>query len=70
METVALFWRASQFGRHAAVVLQNLIKKPNTSPYEGEHGKISIEMEATFYRVIFESLLRLEPSEKFEVVFI
>ena len=70
METVALFRRASQFGRHAAAVLQTPIEKPNLSHYEGKYGKISIEMEATFYRVIFESLLRFEPSEKFEVVFI
>jgi uridine phosphorylase len=56
MESAALFWRASQFGCHAASVLQNLIKKPGTSPYEGEHGKVSLAMEQTFYQVIFNAL--------------
>lgn len=61
METAALFWRASQFGLHAATVLQNLLKRPGTSPYEGEHGKISLAMESTFYLVIFETLLEFSP---------
>jgi purine-nucleoside phosphorylase len=58
METAALFWRASQFGGHAATVLQNLVKKPGTSPYEGEHGNVSLAMEKTFYQVIFKALSR------------
>jgi hypothetical protein len=61
METAALFWRASQFGLHAATVLQNLMKNPGTSPYEGEHGKVSLAMESTFYLVIFETLLGFSP---------
>lgn len=61
METAALFWRAEQFGLHAATVLQNLLKKPGTSPYEGEHGKMSLEMEHTFYQVIFEVLSAFSP---------
>ena len=63
METAALFWRANQFGRHAATILQNLLKKPGTSPYEGEHGKISLELEHTFYQVIFETLYAFSPGE-------
>lgn len=61
METAALFWRAKQFGRHAATMLQNLLKNPGTSPYEGEHGKISLEMESTFYEVIFDTLCAFSP---------
>jgi hypothetical protein len=61
METAALFWRASQFGLHAATVLQNLLKTPGTSPYEGEHGKLSLAMESTFYLTIFETLLAFSP---------
>jgi purine-nucleoside phosphorylase len=63
METAALFWRASQFGGHASTVLQNLLKKPGTSPYEGEHGKISLAMEHTFYQVIFNALSRFSPKQ-------
>jgi purine-nucleoside phosphorylase len=63
METAALFWRASQFGGHAATVLQNLLKKPGTSPYEGDHGKVSLAMEQTFYQVIFNALSRFSPKQ-------
>lgn len=63
METAALFWRAKQFGGHAATLLQNLLKKPGTSPYEGEHGKISLEMENTFYEVIFDTLCAFSPKD-------
>ena len=63
METAALFWRAKQFGGHAATLLQNLLKKPGTSPYEGEHGKISLEMENTFYEVIFDTLCAFSPQD-------
>jgi hypothetical protein len=63
MESAALFWRASQFGCHAASVLQNLIKKPGTSPYEGEHGKVSLAMEQTFNQVIFNALSHFSSKE-------
>lgn len=63
METAALFWRAKQFGRHAATLLQNLLKMPGTSPYEGEHGKISLAMESKFYEVIFDTLCAFSPQE-------
>ena len=56
METGALFLRAQQFGRHAATVLQSLIKRPGMSPYEGEHGKISLEMEREFYKLVLDAL--------------
>jgi uridine phosphorylase len=63
METAALFWRASQFGGHAATVLQNLLKKPGISPYEGEHGKVSLAVEQTFYQVVFDALSRFSPKQ-------
>jgi hypothetical protein len=41
-----------------------LVKKPGTRLYEGEHGKVSLAMELTFYLVIFETLLRFSPKVK------
>ena len=60
METGALFLRAQQFGAHAATVLQCLIKMPGYSPYEGEHGIISLAMESTFYGIVLDSLATLQ----------
>ena len=59
--TAALSWRAQQFGMHSATLLQNLIKKPGMSPYDGEHGKIALEMEERIYEVLLESLYAFKP---------
>ena len=58
METAALFWRAKQFQRHSATVLQSLIKhRGEQTPYEGDYGQIAMAMENTFGQLIFNSLL-------------
>ena len=58
METAALFWRAQQFERHGATVLQSLIKhRGEQSPYEGDYGQIAMAMERTFGQLILDSLI-------------
>ena len=58
METAALFWRAQQFERHSATVLQSLIKhRGEQTPYEGDYGQIAVAMERTFAQLILDSLI-------------
>ncbi len=60
METAALFWRATQFQKHAVTVLQSLIKhRGETTPYEGEYGRIATEMEQVFGQLILDSLVAI-----------
>lgn len=61
METAALYWRAQQFEREAATVLQSLTKNRATeAPYEGSHGEQSLAEENTFFDVVMESLVEAD----------
>lgn len=58
METAALFWRAQQFDRHSATVLQSLIKhRGEQTPYEAHYGQIALGMERIFGQLILDSLI-------------
>ena len=60
METGALYWRAFQFEKHAITLLQSLIKhRGGCKPYGGEHGKVSIEMEGVFCKLILNSIAEI-----------
>lgn len=53
MESAALFLKANMFGCHAAAVLQNVIKREGkVRPYEGNAGKIALEMEEVIMKII------------------
>ena len=67
METAALFWRATQFQKHAVTVLQSLIKhRGKRTPYEGEYGRIAKEMEQVFGQLILDTLVAIV-SEKCKI---
>ncbi len=57
MESAALFFRAQQWGRHAASVLQPLLKtRGATTPYDGDHAEISRQMEGTISAMLGTAL--------------
>ncbi len=61
MESASLFYVARKRGKHAASVLQNIIKKGDKHVYDGEAGRQARErMIANFIPLVFNALIRWE----------